>query len=186
MNLIKNKIIDDLAIVKGIFGNYIRSKANHSLNDNLNCVSLVCNKDDYLLFNGRQLVLMTKNGRIKKTWPANSGMPGSTPKDQHVKDFGPLPKGEYTVNFDQTLDYEKKENLWDKFKWIVKSPTWGLVVTPLTPYPKNKMYDRDGFTIHGGWYKGTKGCIELQNYNREFHIFSRLYKRNLRLVVRYD
>jgi hypothetical protein len=186
IDLIKKEVIEGLIIVKGKFGTHIRSVGNKDPKDNLSCLTIICNKKDYLLFNGQQLMLMTINGRIKKVWPANSGMPGSTSKDQHRKDYGPLPEGEYTINFDQTLDYENRESISDGAKWIVKAPTWGMVVTPLTPNPSNNMYGRDSFTIHGGWFKGTKGCIELQEHNREFHITARLYKRNFHLVVRYE
>lgn len=31
----------------------------------------------------------------------------------------------------------------------------------LQPDKKTNTYGRDGFTIHGGWSKGSRGCIDI-------------------------
>ena len=101
------------------------------------------------------------------------------------KDFGPLPEGEYIASFDKTLDYKNNTGLWDTFRWLWNYPAWGFVATPLEPSSKNQMYGRGNFYIHGGNSPGSKGCIDLVKSNQEFHCFMRLYKRNLKVIVRY-
>lgn len=137
------------------------------------------------MFDLRFLYLKSQNGRIKRKWKATSGRPGSTPEDQHKADFGPLPEGEYTVEFDKTIDYTKSKSLWDKLKWILKSPSWGFVNTPLLPSKDNEMYGRGHLYIHGGNTPGSNGCIDLTDKNEDFHVLLRLYHRNFRLVVNY-
>ncbi len=129
--------------------------------------------------------MKAKNGRIKRSWPATSGLPGSTPADQGRADYGPLPDGLYTARFDKTLDIESAQGLWDQLKWIIKSPRWGYIVTPLEPLPATETYGRGDFSIHGGFFPGSKGCIDLTSRNSDFHVLMRLYKRNLTVVVKY-
>jgi len=163
----------------------IRLKPNKSTSDNLEKVAITCNEMDYLLFDRHFVYLKTQNGRIKKKWHSFSGNIKSEFKDQDKPDFGPLPEGEYKAHFTQTLDALNNEGLWDTLKWIQKSPAWGFVATPLEQ-TKGNSYGRGNFYIHGGLFKGTKGCIEINNFeNGEFHAFMRLYKRDFKLVVKY-
>jgi hypothetical protein len=163
----------------------IAALPNSHTTDNLNNITLICNKNDYLLFNGYQLLLKTGNGKRKRTWTATSGTPGSKPKDQDRKDFGPIPEGTYIARFDQTLDISSSQNLWDALKWLLKSPSWGLIATPLEPDEKTNTFGRHNFYLHGGFFPGSRGCIDLTSQNQEFHIAMRLYKRNMKLVVKY-
>jgi len=164
---------------------YLRSKANTSEFDNLDTVAITCNEKDYLLFDRKYIYLKAQNGRVKKKWVATSGKLNATISDQNKKDFGPLPEGDYTVKFSATLDYKNNTSLWDKIKWLWKSPAWGFVATPLEPSPKNEMVDRGNFYIHGGNEPGSEGCIDLTNKNQNFHTFLRLYKRDVKLIVKY-
>ena len=47
------------------------------------------------------------------------------------------------------------------------------------------MYGRGDFYIHGGNEPGSKGCIDLTDHNQDFYMFLRLYKRNMKLIVKY-
>jgi|GEM_PF-3105711 len=164
----------------------IRIKADYTPSNNLEKTAITCNDGDYLLFDQHYLYLKAKNGRIKKKWVAFSGHINSNPMDQSKKDFGPLPAGEYQANFTQTIDANNAQNLWDTLKWIKKSPAWGFVATPLIPV-KGNQYGRGHFYIHGGLFKGTAGCIEVNGtQNGNFHAFMRLYQRNFKLMVRYS
>jgi hypothetical protein len=42
--------------------------------------------------------LEADNGSVIREWPAVSGAPGSTPADQKVRNFRPIPEGDYTVD----------------------------------------------------------------------------------------
>ena len=181
----KNKIKNIQTVCSKVGTIYLRSKANRAKKDNLDKIAITCNENDFLLFNGKHLFLKTKNGRIKRKWKAISGILGSTPKDQYKKDYGPLPEGRYEVQFDKTLDYQNSKNLWDKFKWIIKSPSWGWIITPLKPHKNNKMNGRGNLYIHGGSSPGSEGCIDLTNANKDFHVLLRLYNRNFNLIVKY-
>ncbi|MGK5093523.1 DUF3892 domain-containing protein [Deltaproteobacteria bacterium TL4] len=186
ITLVKKGKVDNVQTVCTEIGTqYIRSKANQFKSDNLDSIAISCNENDCLLFDLKYLYLKAQNGRIKRKWKATAGNQGSTAQDQYKSDYGPLPEGEYEVRFDKTLDFENSKSLWDKLKWIVKSPSWGFVNTPLYPSKDNEMYGRGDFYIHGGTTPGSNGCIDLADKNEDFHILLRLYHRNFRLIVQY-
>jgi hypothetical protein len=180
-----NKIFDNIKLLTTKSGNKtVRVKANHSKKDNFDRISITCNAGDYLLFDRQFLKLVSRNGRIKKQWIAFSGTPESTVAEQDRADYGPLPEGEYYVLFSDTLD-TNDSSLWDSIKWVRKSPAWGFIATPLQQV-KGDAFNRGHFYIHGGLFKGTKGCIEVNGFdNSRFHAFMRLYNRNFKLIVRY-
>ena len=164
---------------------YIRSIPNIDINDNLDQIAITCNDGDYLLFDRRFLYLKALNGRAKKQWPAFSGNVNATINDQDTKDFGPLPEGEYIVHFKQSIDFKNNLGLIDALNWVRKSPAWGLVATPIEQI-KGDAYNRGDFYIHGGLFKGTAGCIELNGFlNGSFHSFLKLYDRSFKLIVNY-
>ena len=164
---------------------FVRIKGDNSKVNNLENITITCNDGDYLLFDLNSLYLKTKNGRIKKKWEAVSGDTKSNWSDQKKADFGPIPEGTYTVRFDQTLDYTSAESLWDRLKWRIKKPSWGLIITPLEADIKTNTFGRNNFYIHGGDKPGSKGCIDLTDQNANFHETLRLYKRNFKLIVAY-
>ncbi len=169
-----------------IRSSYIRSIANSDQVNNLDKVAITCNSGDYLLFDRKFLYLKALNGKVKKQCEAFSGNKEASIDDQNREDFGPLPEGEYVVHFDKTLDFKNNEGLWDAFQWIIKSPDWGFVATPLEQV-SGESYQRGNFYIHGGLREGTKGCIELNNFsNGRFHAFMALYNRSFKLIVRYS
>ena len=173
-------------ITSKIRSSYIRSIPNTDQTNNLDKIAITCNSGDYLLFDRKFLYLKALNGRVKKQWEAFSGNKTATLADQDKADFGPLPEGEYIVYFDKTLDFKNNEGLFDALKWIKKSPNWGFVATPLEQV-SGKSYQRGDFYIHGGIQRGTKGCIELNNFaNGRFYSFMVLYNRSFKLIVRYS
>ncbi len=163
----------------------VRLKADKDKFNNLENLAITCNEGDYLFFDRHYLHLKARNGRTKKKWTAFSGHSSSSITDQPKEGYGPLPEDEYKVHFTQTVDADNSEGLWDTLKWLKKSPAWGLVATPLEQI-KGNAYGRGSFYIHGGLFKGTAGCIEINGTeNGHFHVFMRLYKRDCRLIVRY-
>lgn len=179
-------VLENVTVVTTKAGQgYLRSIPNKSELDNLDSLAITCNDKDYLLFDRNYIYLKAMNGRIKKKWIATSGNPKASAEDQDKKDFGPLPEGEYVARFTETLDYKDNTGLWDRIKWLWKSPAWGFVATSLEPSPDNEMYNRGNFYIHGGDKPGSKGCIDLTDQNQNFHTFLRLYKRDVKLVVKY-
>jgi len=183
ITLFKQQLISNLSLVKSLNKEiYIRAKKNQKT---LESVAICCNEKDYLFFDGKYLQLKTINGKIKLKWHAVSGLLGSTKNDQNKPDIGPIPEGIYEAQFRNTLDIESHQNLWDELKWLIKSPSWGTIVTPLMPDKSTNTFGRSNFYIHGGWVAGSKGCIDLTTNNNVFHAILRLYKRNFKLIVKY-
>jgi hypothetical protein len=81
--------------------------------------------------------------------PANKNNPNA----QSLVDQGPIPVGEYTINAPED------------------TVTHGPYVLPLTPDPKNLMWGRSGFLIHGDSVvapgTASEGCIILARTVRE-------------------
>ncbi len=45
--------------------------------------------------------------------------------------------------------------------WKGSLPAWGMRRIWLKPDSDANTYERDGFTIHGGFSKGSAGCIDI-------------------------
>ena len=164
---------------------YVRSIANVDPTDNLDEIAITCNEGDYLLFDRTFLYLKALNGQAKKQWKAFSGNVDSSVEDQRKEDYGPLPEGEYIIHFDKSIDFKRNVGIIDALNWVRKSPAWGFVATPIE-HIKGDTHNRGDFFIHGGLFKGTAGCIELNGFlNGNFHSFLKLYDRSFKLIVRY-
>lgn len=79
--------------------------------------------------------------------PEAGGM--DNPAMQNVKSVGPLPVGDYTIGPPEDRPQHT-----------------GLYSLALTPWPKNVMFNRGSFYIHGGRVGqalgvGGQGCIEI-------------------------
>ena len=145
--------------------------------------------DDYsLLFDGSNLSLMRGDKRLK-SWKGVAGQDGYQSGDfQNVPNKGPLPEGYYDVRQSQY----REMNLGDAIKGelgVGKFPgglgSWGAKRISLIPSGANEMYDRKGFTIHGGSKAGSRGCIDLTDQNEDFMRTFRGLGRDLRLRVVY-
>ncbi len=163
----------------------VRAKRNDAISDNLGAKIIACREDDVLIYDGKNIFVRARNGRIKRQWLASSGSPNARPEDQNKANFGPIPEGRYTVDFRGTLDFDMEKKLWERTKWVLKSPRWGWIVTPLIPSKDTRTFGRKGFFIHGGLFPGSNGCIDLTEKNEDFHTYMRMYRRNFTLTVRY-
>lgn len=109
-----------------------------------------------LRFTGHYLTLSGKKTHI---FPAVSGRPdksGSfayTVERQKERASGPIPQGEYWIDF---------EELWTNAWWKRGSASaWGNYRITIHVFPGTKIYDRGGFFLHGGTVPGSAGCIDL-------------------------
>jgi hypothetical protein len=135
-----------------------------------------------LRFDGKSLSL-NENGKPLQTWPAISGDPKfQEPKHQARKDKGPIPQGRYRMKVDEIQDL----GLLDEAIGTIASPifkavadkklggwhggrsAWGRHRAWLTPAPGTRAQGRDGFSIHGGWFPGSAGCIDLTSEIDDF------------------
>lgn len=78
----------------------------------------------------------------------------NAPAQQTIRGLGPLPRGRYALT-----------------ELIETTATHGPYVIKLTPHPRNEMFGRGGFLIHGDSVTApgtaSKGCIILARAVRE-------------------
>jgi hypothetical protein len=84
---------------------------------------------------------------------AGKGAGKNSPIMQDVEAVGPLPRGRYTIGAPVT------------------HATVGVYALPLTPDPRNEMYGRSGFFIHGDSLdhpgEASHGCLVFSRSVRE-------------------
>ena len=154
-----------------------------------------------LTFDGRRLCWKGKpfNG---KCWNAVSGAPGfQRPEHQEIEWRGPIPEGLYRVRQDehQRIDdeplFERLLHRWDKFQeWSAKNretnwpggtSAWGRNRIWLRPKSGTNTFGRTDFSIHGGDYPGSGGCVDLTNHMSDFVKHFTSYGADMDLVVKY-
>ena len=148
-------------------------------------------EDDYLLFDGKELTWY-RNDRPLKSWTAMSGNKKYQDKKYtDVKNFGPLPEGNWNVNQDRYQNYDDQgwENkvlgLLKHGTWAGGKLTWGNHRVWLEPDKDTDNQGRTDLSIHGGWTFGSAGCIDLADGMDEFAEMYRKYGKNMKLKVRY-
>lgn len=145
----------------------------------------------------RRYLEWIEDGRVEKRWPAISGRVGYNGKEhQALRDSGPLPEGQYTA---LQSDFQKWEEAsffnraaclfsYVKFKvgaWPGCPIAWGTRRVGLQPNPGTNVHGRSNFTIHGGWFPGSAGCIDLTDSMDAFAKEFMLYAKDMELEVRY-
>ena len=126
-----------------------------------------------LKFDGHHLSLINNENQLLNQWRAGAGKPFSTEKDQFRKNIGPLPEGNYLLQINRTIFFNKRHDFLSRLRWIFKYIGWGDLAIPLIPSASTIMHGRDGFMIHGGgWGIGSKGCIDV--YGRSVSIYQAL------------
>lgn len=139
-------------------------------------------------FDGRSLRIEDHQGREVMSLPARSGMPGSTPLDQNVPDYGPIPEGTWSVD-----PKEVQRRTWnpiaaafnDNLFWRGSHRAWGNIRVPLRSPGANVM-DRGGFFIHGGWYRDSRGCLDLGPFVKVFVEWLERHVGPVTVAVRYS
>ena len=128
----------------------------------------------YMTFNGQNLKLYN-NGTLTNNLDAMSGQPDYQNRTaQNIPYKGPLPEGTYYANQDQRQTITPVQagfgfiapvlnTMLPKARgsWNGSLPAWGLRRVWLQPDVNTNTYGRSGFSIHGGWSKGSAGCIDI-------------------------
>lgn len=151
-----------------------------------------------LLFNGETLYWQDQCNPT--SWTAYSG------KEEfwRSKDFsveaqkavgrGPLPAGTYIAS---QARYQELSNPLRMVQGILLAKTpfggtwsggtiaWGTQRVWLEPQSGTETYGRSNFSIHGGAYPGSAGCIDLVGGMANFAARFRQYGRDIRLTVEY-
>ena len=128
------------------------------------------NPNCYMRFDGKNLSLFANNQKVNSL-DAMSGQPDyQAKKFQNVPNKGPIPEGTYYANQNQRqtigiLDAAIGAGTGilgiNRGTWKGSLPAWGMRRIWLKPDSDTNTYGRDGFTIHGGWSKGSAGCIDI-------------------------
>ena len=118
----------------------------------------------YAVFDGKKFTLY-ENDKPIMSWDAVSGAKGyQSPEYQSVKDKGTIPEGTYVARQSELQHLSIKNaiiGLADRGKWPGSSYSWGNSRVWLDPSKETNTYGRDDFSIHGGWFPGSAGCIDL-------------------------
>ncbi len=140
-------------------------------------------------FNGKKADAY-RNGVQEFTIPAMSGLP----ECQSVNDFdkvscGPIPPGLYTVNKNNAQTISWWDNLLGEREigaWPGGRESWGDYRMWITPRAGTNTYGRGGFSIHGGDYPGSLGCIDVTNNTSKLKSFADSCDGDISLRVKYD
>jgi len=97
---------------------------------------------------------LKRDGLLVGKGYSGKGSSKNNPKDQNLHGLGPIPRGRYSIG-----------------AVILVTAVHGPFVIPLTPDPKNQMWGRDGFLIHGDSVvkpgTASEGCIILDRATRK-------------------
>ena len=130
--------------------------------------------DELLSYDGEALRWHQEDGTSSVYFGVSGvlGEDGQTnPSNQWVVDEGPIPEGWYTVDPSQIQDW-KNVPLWNKTvssltrkhgAWPGGTIAWGKNRVFLSPGQVTGPggITRSGFSIHGGTFPGSAGCIDL-------------------------
>lgn len=145
----------------------------------------VLGHEELLYFQGSQLEFLKKGGDREK-WEAVSGKGDKTqPEKQNISNEGPIPEGKWYVDLKNAYSIDDANNIVDYIKWVAKSYSLGTAFINLSPADVNTNRT-EGFAIHGGWFKGSAGCIDLTAHMNQFYKSYMDYNRNMLLIVNYS
>ena len=147
----------------GSFNNM--QKYNQEVLNNINQQQVQTNDPNcYMTFNGQNLGLYNNTGLVNNL-DAQSGQDNyQSGIYKNVVNKGPIPEGTYYANQDRRQNitaFDTVAGIVGHGKWAGSLPAWGTSRVWLNPDMNTNTYGRDGFSIHGGWSKGSAGCIDI-------------------------
>jgi hypothetical protein len=154
---------------------------------------------DYLRFNGKKLRWHAGDGTVKAEWNGVSGASGFQSREyQTVKDKGPLPEGAWNLAQKDHQEIDTLNNMLGMAspisellvnkklgKWPGGAFSWGTQRVQLTPAEGTETHGRSGFSIHGGAFPGSAGCIDLTKQMGAFGKMFRNHGKDMTLYVDY-
>ena len=150
-----------------------------------------------LEFDG-EYIYVIKGGKIIAKFSAVSGRPledgtfDYSAERQLISNEGPIPEGAYFINSNKTQKWEdlsllqKTAAIFGKGRFPGGAVAWGSERVDIIPKNNNpfEVRVRYGFTIHGGAFPGSAGCIDLTTNDRSF--FSMIRNKGImNLTVKY-
>jgi hypothetical protein len=150
---------------------------------------------DYrMYFDGRRLELYGPDGSLVDVFNGVSGAEGhQTGAFQALANLGPLTEGTWTLGqLQHSSNLDAFVGLAGKFvppgkwgSWPGGTPAWGEHRVWLEPASGTNTFGRWGFSIHGGWFPGSAGCIDLGSDMRRFVDSVVRIKADATLFVKY-
>ncbi|OQA87105.1 MAG: hypothetical protein BWY31_00981 [Lentisphaerae bacterium ADurb.Bin242] len=144
---------------------------------------------DKFVYDGSKICRLSDDGsKCKKCWEAASGKPDEkgnfdySEERQKLKNIGPIPEGKYLLPSNITTNPDIR-GTWDLDDWnnYAKNRAfyqtrvdargrgpWGRCFGRLEPQPETDTFGRSNFNVHGGTSKGSAGCIDIGNNDKEF------------------
>src|SRR5918999_256977 len=119
-------------------------------------------------FDGRVVTVLDGKGEYLASFPATTGLPGTSVMHQPLKDKGPVPEGKWFIDPTQFSEAGVFRGIANALpKWL-GGTDWGTWRVPIEPDNGTVTYVRDGFFFHGGERPGSAGCIDLGKYDNAF------------------
>ena len=148
----------------------------------------------YAVFDGKTLTLYQDDKPVR-SWDAVSGKNGyQSPKYQSEKDKGTIPEGSYVARQEQLQFMDLKGLIvgpavvvntdWGG-KWPGSYYSWGNSRVWLEPSKETNTYGRDNFSIHGGMWPGSAGCIDMTGQIGQFTYWLESTGKDLLVYVKY-
>ena len=148
--------------------------------------------NDVLHYDGKKLSWRNDDGKTIQEWDAVSGRDGyQDPAFQGLADKGPIPEGAYDVKQSELQFIGNRSALATVAAeagftaWPGGESSWGQSRVWLSPASGTNTLGRSGFSVHGGSYPGSAGCIDLTSNMPSFTSRVQSYGRDLRLTVKY-
>lgn len=147
---------------------------------------------ELLAYDGETLSWLQEDGSDLSLWAVSGvlGEDGQTnPDEQGIENVGPIPEGWYLADPSQIQNWadlsvaQKAAALLQRGQWPGGKVAWGENRLFLSP---DQVGNRSGFSIHGGTFPGSRGCIDLcANGTTFFNAFSK-HNRPVYLKVNYE
>ncbi len=147
------------------------------------------NPNQYAVFDGKAFTVHMGNGHTIK-FDAVSGRPDNQdPKYQNVKDGGPIPAGIYVARQEEIQHITTVDAVLGMAAaigaWPGSEVSWGESRVWLEPSKETNTHGRDDFSIHGGWFSGSNGCIDLTDQINNFIALLEFMGKDLIVKVEY-
>ena len=151
-----------------------------------------------LEFDG-QFLRWVESGMVRRAWIASSGHPKYQGRlYQYLPDKGPIPEGRYVAQQGELQRWEDYSVLSRRAcflramgltrfggSWPGCKTAWGTRRIWLHPRCETVTLGRDNFSIHGGKYLGSAGCIDLGTQMLDFVDYFIKYGKEMEVDVRY-
>jgi hypothetical protein len=132
-----------------------------------------------LIFNGMTLdVIDSKSYEMLYSTEATSGKGKymNDPTAQNIPNEGPIPSGKYSYKNNNWKSQSKLRQIYNILKKGIgfSGGDWGDYNVPLDVITNNST--RSNFYLHGGFFKGSAGCIDIGANIREIYQLTKFQK----------